>query len=544
MTLRDTRGKGVGRRGRRTVVAVAGLGLALSALAACGGDDGGGGDEGGSAGDAPWILGTTDKVTSLDPAGAYDLGSWTLMYNTYQTLLTIPAGENEPQGDAAESCEYSDPQTFKCTLQEGLTFANGNELTSSDVKFSLERNINIADPNGASGLLGSLTDDKGKLAENAIETPTDTEIVFNLSKPDTTFQFILTTNASAIVDEESFPADALADNSEVVGSGPFKIDQYEDGQQAVLTSSGEYSGPKEAQSERVFVQYFQQPAQLKQAVENGQVDVAWRSLSPTDINDLEGSDAVDVVVGEGSEIRYWVWQLATKNGKQQAVRQAAAALIDRESIAKNAYAGTVDPLYSLVPPGFPGHIQAFAEKYGEQPAPDQAKKILSDAGIKTPVKITLGYTPSHYGPNAVDEASEYARQLEDSGLFTVETKSAEWQYQDLYKQNAYDVFQLGWFPDYLDADNYLSPFLVDGGFYANNYSSKQANKLIAEEQGSDDPQQRQQVFEELQTIVAEDVPVIPSWVGKNVAVANPQMQGVEETLDPSFIFRLWTVSKG
>lgn len=545
MTLRDTRGKGVGRRGRRTVVAVAGLGLALSALAACGGDDGGGGDEGGSAGDAPWILGTTDKVTSLDPAGAYDLGSWTLMYNTYQTLLTIPAGENEPQGDAAESCEYSDPQTFKCTLQEGLTFANGNELTSSDVKFSLERNINIADPNGASGLLGSLTDDKGKLAENAIETPTDTEIVFNLSKPDTTFQFILTTNASAIVDEETFPADALADNSEVVGSGPFKIDQYEDGQQAVLTSSGEYSGPKEAQSERVFVQYFQQPAQLKQAVENGQVDVAWRSLSPTDINDLEGSDAVDVVVGEGSEIRYWVWQLATKNGKQQAVRQAAAALIDRESIAKNAYAGTVDPLYSLVPPGFPGHIQAFAEKYGEQPAPDQAKKILSDAGIKTPVKITLGYTPSHYGPNAVDEASEYARQLEDSGLFTVETKSAEWtQYQDLYKQNAYDVFQLGWFPDYLDADNYLSPFLVDGGFYANNYSSKQANKLIAEEQGSDDPQQRQQVFEELQTIVAEDVPVIPSWVGKNVAVANPQMQGVEETLDPSFIFRLWTVSKG
>ncbi len=531
-------------RGRRAAAAVAGIGLAAATLAACGSDSGSG-DEGGAAEGAPWILGTTEKVTSLDPAGAYDLGSWTLMYNTYQTLLTIPAGENEPQGDAAESCEYDDPETLTCTLQEGLTFANGNELTSSDVKFSIERNINIADPNGASSLLASLTDDKGKLAKDAVETPSDTEITFNLNKPNTVFQFVLTTNAAAIVDEDTFPADQLADNSEVVGSGPFSIDQYEDGQQAVLTSSAKYSGPKEAQSERVFIQYFQQPAQLKQAVENGEVDVAWRSLSPTDINDLEGSDAVDVVKGEGSEIRYWVWQLGTKTGKQRAVRQAAAALLDRESIAKNAYAGTVDPLYSPVPPGFPGQVDAFAEEYGEEPQPDQAKQILSDAGIQTPVDITLGYTPTHYGPNAVDEASEYARQLEDSGLFSVETKSAEWtQYQDLYKQNAYDVFQLGWFPDYLDADNYLAPFLVDGGFYANNYSDQKVNDLVAKEQGSDDPDTREAAFEELQQTTATDVPMIPSWVGKNVAVANPQMQGVEETLDPTFIFRLWTVSKG
>ena len=534
------------RRTKRNLAVVAGLGLALSSLAACGTteDSGGGSGDGGSSGGAPWTLGTTDKVTTLDPAGAYDLGSWTLMYNAYQTLLTIPAGENEPQGDAAESCEYSDPQTFTCTLKDGLTFSNGDELTSSDVKFSLERNIQIADPNGASGLLASLTDEDGNVADNAIETPSDTEITFNLSRPDTTFQFILTTNASAIVDEDVFPADQLVDNTDAVGSGPFVIDEYTDGQQAVLTKSEEYDGPKEAQSSRVFIQYFQQPAQLKQAVEGGDVDVAWRSLSPTDLNDLQGSDAVDVIEGEGSEIRYWVWQLGTKTGKQKAVRQAAAALIDRDAIAENAYGGTVDPLYSIVPPGFPGHTEAFADAYGEQPDADQAKQILSDAGIQTPVNISLGYTPSHYGPNAVDEATEYARQLENSGLFKVDTKSAEWtQYQDLYKQNAYDVFILGWFPDFLDADNYLSPFLVDGGFYANNYSNPEVNQLVQEEQASSDSSEREDIFGQLQQITAEDVPLVPSWVGKNTAVAGQGMSGVEDTLDPSFIFRLWTVSK-
>ena len=518
----------------------------MASLAACGGGDGNGGDggEGGESGlGAPWILGTTDKVTTLDPAGAYDLGSWTLMYNMYQTLLTIPAGENEPQGDAAESCEYSDPQTFTCTLKDGLTFSNGNELTSSDVKFSLERNIAIADPNGASTLLASITAEDGGVDPDAIETPDDKTVTFNLNRPDTTFQFVLTTNASAIVDEETFPEDALASNTEAVGSGPFSMDQYEDGQQAVLTANPEYDGPKAPQSERVFISYYQQPAQLKQAVENGDIDVAWRSLSPTDINDLQGSDSVDVLEGEGSEIRYWTWQLGTPVGEQKAVRQAAAELIDRQAIAENAYAGTVDPLYSLVPPGFPGQVDAFQEKYGETNV-DEARKILEDAGVKTPVNLTMGYTPSHYGPNAVDEASEFARQLEDSGLFKVQIKSAEWtQYQDLYKEGAYDVFQLGWFPDFLDADNYLSPFLVDGGFYANNYSNERVNKLVQEEQATSDPEERQKAIEELQQIVAEDVPVIPSWVGKNVAVAGPGMSGVEETLDPAFIFRLWTVSK-
>ena len=533
---------------RRRLLAVASVGVMAASLAACGGDSGsgdGGGGAGGAEGGAPWVLGTTDTVTSLDPAGAYDLGSWTLQYNAFQRLLTIPAGENTPQGDAAESCEYEDPQTVTCTLRQGLTFSNGNPLTSSDVKFSLERNINIADPSGASVLLGSLMTEDGKLAPNAIETPDEQTVTFNLTKPDTTFQFVLTTNAAAIVDEETYPADQLASNEQVVGSGPFEIVQYEDGNQATLQKSAEYTGPNEALSSQVFIKYYKEPSALRLAAENGEVQVAWRSLSPTDIQDLKGSDSVQVVEGEGSEIRYFVWQLGTQVGGEEAVREAVAELIDREAIAQRAYDGTVDPLYSIVPPGFPGQVDAFQEEYGTDQSVGQARQMLQDAGVQTPVTLTLGYTPSHYGPNAVDEATELKRQLDATGLFRVQLKSAEWtQYQELYKENAYDLFQLGWFPDFLDADNYLSPFVVDGGFYANNYSSQQANQLVAKEQGTSNDQVREQTFEQLQQLVAEDVPLVPSWVGKNVAVVSPEMQGVENTLDPSFIFRAWMVSRG
>jgi peptide/nickel transport system substrate-binding protein len=531
---------------RRRLLALGSAGALAVSLAACGGDDGDGGGDGDAGGadlGAPWILGTTDTVTALDPAGSYDLGSSTLQYNVYQQLLTIPAGGNTPEGDAAESCEYEDPQTFTCTLKEGLKFSNGNDLTSSDVKFTFERNINIADPVGASVLLASLMDEDGKLIPDSIETPDDATVTFHLNKPDTTFQFVIThSSAGSIVDEEVYPADDLITDEEAVGSGPFVLDQYRPGEQAVFTANPEYDGPRAAQSEQVFVQYYQEASALKQASENGEIQVAWRSLSPTDINDLKGNNDVEVIEGEGAEIRYFVWQFSNPIAKEQAVRQAVSQLIDREAIAQNAYDGTVDPLYSIVPPGFPGQVDAFQEKYGE-PSVDAARQLLDDAGVQTPVDLTLGYTPTHYGPNAVDEAAELKRQLDDSGLFNVSLKSAEWeQYQNLYQEGAYDLFQLGWFPDFLDADNYLSPFVVDGGFYANNYSSQEANDLVAQEQGTEDPAEREQAFGDLQNLVAEDVPLIPSWVGKNVAVAGPGVTGVEETLDPAFIFRFWTVS--
>jgi peptide/nickel transport system substrate-binding protein len=392
-------------------------------------------------------------------------------------------------------------------------------------------------------LLGSLMTPQGELDPNAIETPDDRTITFHLTKPDTTFEYVLTTNAAAIVDEETFPADSLASNADIVGSGPFTLAQYEDGNQAVLQKSETYQGANEAKSSQVFVKYYQEESALKLAVENHEVDVAWRSLAPTDIADLRQSNEVSVIEGEGSEIRYWVWQLGTRVGGQKPIRQAVAELIDREAIAQRAYDGTVEPLYSIVPPGFQGQIDAFRDRYGASSVAE-ARQILQQGGVQTPVNLTLGYTPSHYGPASVDEATELERQLEASGLFEVQLKSAEWtQYQELYKQNVYDLFQLGWFPDFLDADNYLSPFFVDGGFFANNYSNPQVNQLVAKEQGTSDQQVRQQVFQQLQRIVAEDVPVIPSWVGKNTAVVGPGMQGVEGTLDPSFIFRFWMVSK-
>jgi peptide/nickel transport system substrate-binding protein len=531
---------------------VAGAGAIALALTACGGSDsssGGTTESGGGGTGQPWILGTTDTVTALDPAGSYDLGSSTLEYNLYQTLVTVPPNSTKIVGDAAQSCTYDNPKTLTCKLNPDEKFSNGDPLTSEDVKYSFERAIKIQDANGAAiYLLGSITDTAKDgtvtLNKGAIETPDPTTVVFHLDHPDTTFQYVLTyPGAAAIVDHKVFPMDKKLPDAQIIGSGPYKLAQYKSGQQAVLELNSNYSGPNKGGASQVFVKYYSEPSALKLAVQNGEVDVAWRSLAPTDIASLKSNSNLTVATGKGSEIRYWVWNLNGGVGKQLAVRQAAAQIIDREAIAKNAYDGTVDPLYSIVPPGYGGANEAFKTAYGS-PSADKAKQILQDAGISTPVNLTVGWTPTHYGPNAEDEANELQRQLEASGLFKVTLKSTEWeQYQTIYKQGAYDLFLLGWFPDYPDADDYLSPFMVDGGFFQNGYKNAQVDKLVSQEQATSDQAKRQKIFGQLQDIAARDVPFIPSWVGQNTAVYGQGMSGVEDTLDPSFIFRFWLVSK-
>ena len=538
-------------RKKHLLAAVAALTLATT-MAACGsdddGDDGGNGGNGGSSGGSsePWTLGTTETSTAMDPAGSYDFGSWNMQFNIFEQLVSIPAGADEPVGDAAESCAYDDPQTVTCTLRDGLVFSNGNELTSSDVLFSFQRNIEIADPNGSSVLLGSVSngdEENPTLADGAIETPDDTTVVFHLNQPDLTFLKVLSTATASIVDEESFPADALAADDAVIGSGPYMLSQYKDGEQAVLEANPEYDGPRAGAADQVFVQYFADAGALKTAIDTQQVDIAWRTLSPTDLTDLEGNSDVEVIKGEGSEFRYWVWQLQNQVPKDVAVRQAVAQIIDRDAIAQNAYDGTVSPAYSIVPPGFGGQKDSFEEKYGA-PDVDAAKALLDEAGVATPVKITLGYTPTHYGPNAVDEATELSEQLTASGLFEVTTDDAEWEeYQTLYKEGAYDLFILGWYPDFLDADNYLTPFIRDGGFFENGYSNEEVNTLLDQELGETDEAARDELIGQLQDITAEDVPLIPSWNGQNVAVATSAMEGVADTLDPTYIFRFWMISK-
>lgn len=528
----------------RTIQALAMGAAAALVLAACGG---GTSDQGGSGGGdqpdkkAPLVFGTTEAFGTVDPAGSYDMPGWQLLYNTAQTLLTIPPGGTTPEPDAAEKCEFTDPTTYTCTLKKDLVFSDGSPLTSADVKFSFDRMLKIADPNGPSSIFADQLE--------STEAPDPQTVVFHLKFADATWPYRLATGAASIVPDEKYPADKLQPMGDdtIIGSGPYKITKYDPSQQIVLEPNENYKGDKKLANGQVLIQVYKDEASLKTAVESGDVHVAYRTLTPTLLADLEkngASKGVRVVKGEGTGIQYLTFN--TKNGPfaKKEVRQAVALLLDRQSIATQVYNDTVSPLYTMVPKGLPGHDEVFKTAYGDKPDPARARQLLQQAGVTTPVSVQLWYSPDHYGEASADMFAEIKRQLEADGLFKVELKSSNWeQYKRDFAAGAYDAWQLGWYPDFPDTDNYLSPFYATNNFIGDGYgySNPRMDELLTKEKSETDPAQRQAAFEEIQKIAADEAPLIPLWQDNMIAAVRDGVTGVEETFDPLYTFRFWLV---
>jgi peptide/nickel transport system substrate-binding protein len=160
------------------------------------------------------------------------------------------------------------------------------------------------------------------------------------------------------------------------------------------------------------------------------------------------------------------------------------------------------------------------------------------------VTIKLQYNPDHYGKSSGDEYAMVKDQLEKSGLFKVDLQSTEWvTYNTASKKDSYPVFQLGWFPDFSDADNYLTPFFVGGGFMNNHYSNPEVEALIAKQLVTADKSEREKAIQDAQNLLAKDISTLPLLQGAQVAVTGTSVKGVDSTLDASFKFRLGTVSK-
>ena len=534
---------------RRGTAIIAVSALAGMALAACGQSKD---DDNKDVGGSNLVVGTTDKVVSIDPAGSYDNGSLTVQTQVYQYLLNFPAGSTTLTPDAASKCDFEQPTEYVCTIKPGLKFANGHALTASDVAFSFKRIVKINDPNGPASLLGNM---------KSVEAKDDKTVVFTLNSPnDQTFGQVLVTSAGPIVDEETYPADKVLDDDAAVKaqgfSGPYTIGKYTKGQIAEFKANDTYDGAyNKPKTKTITLSTYADANNLKLDVQNGKIDVAWRSLTPTDIASLGKDDKVKVHKGAGGELRYIVFNMKTMPGddadQKLAIRQAMASSLDRDELSTQVYKGTYTPAYSAVPQGQVGATEPFKDKYGDKPDKAAAKKFLDDAGVKTPVTLKLQYNTDHYGSSSTEEYNMVKRQLEDTGLFKVDLQSTEYvTYSKERVKDAYPMFQLGWFPDFPDADNYVTPFFAPNNFLQShyNFSDKdnpvpEMTKLLKSEATDGDKTSRVATLKQIQDLVADQVPILPLLTGAQIAVAGKDVKGVEETLDPAFKFRFTSLSK-
>lgn len=481
------------------------------------------------------IIGTTDEISSLDFADAYAIHDWELFRNVNRGLIAFEPGTATIRPEVATAFpEISDDGlTYTFTVEEGWMYPDGTELVAGDFVRGINRSLTLE--GDVSGLVVPYVE--------SVEAPDDQTVVFHLDNPRGDFVQIITGAAYMPVPAGAYPDGELNKfPATVQGVGPWQIVEYDVEEQTVLERNPNYKEGFPANApDRVIVRYFSDVTAMALAVENGEIDIAWRILGPPEVQRLEDVDGLTVYDSGGGGIRYLVPNHIMDPFTDRNVRQALAYLLDRDEIVDRVMQGTVTPLYSQVPQGFLGANDAFLDRYGGGADVAAAEELLSASGYSAddPLTFDLWYPPEHYGTHAAQIFQVLEEQFEATPMVQVNLQSQEWgTYVGALVGGEYPIGYLGWFFDYPDTSNYLDPFAQSeaSASLGVNYASDQMDTLLRDGGANDDADVRAQIYDDAQNLYAEDVVTIPITLEPEHAVfRNDAVSSI--TIGPALFFQ-------
>ena len=366
------------------------------------------------------VASTSDRIEkSLDPAQAYDYFAIELVNNIFDTLLvyepvnaTLMPGLADQKPTIANGLVSPDGKNYSYHLKPNLVFSDGTALNASVVKRSIDRAIRIDDPDGPAFILYD-TAKLGRDKNNGNNTapgvitvaPDDRTITFHLSAPVPFFNDLMAFSVSAPV-PWNYKQDGLQPSTpgSVIGSGPYRLTAHVANQQFVLERNTVYHSPGlYAQfgippipvEDKVTINIRASSTNLKNdlTVSPKLADIVYRTLNSPDTRDLQTRATalgIKVDIATSPFIRYLVINVGNYPAaiKDVRARQAIAYSVDRRVIDRDVFDGNVEPLYSMVPSGFPFSAPyqqpVFSTQYGDHDC-TKANALWSQLGFSAPV---------------------------------------------------------------------------------------------------------------------------------------------------------------
>jgi peptide/nickel transport system substrate-binding protein len=495
-------------------------------------------------------VGTTLKPRTLDPADNYELAGLNIIYNVAESLYTYEVGTTNIKPLLATAMPKIDATGLIYTIpvRTGVTFHDGAVFNAKAMEFSLERFIQ----NGGKPafLLGDVI--------KSVEATGESELKITLKQPFAALTALLAFPGACAVSPQSYKIGAGEFNpNQLVGTGKYKLNQFKS-DSISLDRNPNYWGEAPANQGINLQVYGGNSANLFNSFKTKAIDVAYQSLDPQQIESLlTNKEDLQAIEGSGTVVNYLVLNLQQKPLDQPEVRQAIAASINRGLINDRVLKGQAQPIYSLVPTAFDTYEPTFEKLYGEANTL-KAKELLTKAGYSAqkPAIIEIWHPSGSITRGIVAETLKAYAESELGGIVQFVPNSVESaSFFSNLSQGIYPAALADWYPDFLDPDNYLQPFLScsegdpktgcksgaaqsRGSFY---YSDR-ANQLIEQSRQEQDEAKRQAILVELQQVTAQDVPYIPLWQIKDYAFAQNGINGV--AINPSQTFPFWTIKRG
>ncbi|HRH86870.1 MAG TPA: ABC transporter substrate-binding protein [Rubrivivax sp.] len=448
------------------------------------------------------VLAMTLEPPGLDPtAGAASAIAEVVLYNIFETLTKVN-GDGSVTPLLAESWSISpDARTYTFKLRRGVRFHNGEPFNAASVRYSFERAL----------AKDSVNKDKAMFANMAaIETPDEHTVVVTLknSNPDLLFQL---GQGTAIMVE---PKSTATNNTQPVGTGPFKLEAWNRGASMTLARWDGYRNASQVKMRRATIRFINDPAAQVAALLSGDVDVFPRVAAARSLEQFKRDKRFQILIGGSRAKTILAINHQRKPLDDVRVRRAIAAAIDRQAVIDGAADGFGVAIGSYYTPGAPGYVDLTAVNAYD---PAKARALLHQAGVALPLELTMKLPPTPY---ARQGGEVIAAMLDKVGI-KAKMENIEWAQwlSGVYKDKAYDLTVIA-HVEPLDFGNFARP-----GYYW-GYDSAQFNALWAKIQATADPAERNRLMGEAQRLVADDAVAAylyqPTWI----TVAHARLKGV------------------
>lgn len=529
---------------RRKVLAAMG-GASTVAIAGCGGVfDDGDGDDGGE-GDPNFVASLGADPSTFDPTVITDATSNSAIGTmAYEFLIDLTFDLSEYRAALATDWEQVDDETYEFTLREGVEFQNGSEFTADDVVFSVER-------------MRGTTNDATVASFTDVSAVDDTTVQFQTDGP----------YAPALTDISGIPilpsdADGVSETpddddhdftSESIGTGPWELVEFSSEDRVELEPYDNYWADEENPWETVTLRVIPEQVSQEEAMAAGELDMI-DNPAPFDLDQWEGEDAEPITTqAVGFDfVSYPVNESPYSNRK---FRRGMTRLIPRSEVIEAIFGGNATALAGPISPGLSSfwdeeHEQELLDEYvgeDEETATQLLDEAFEEEGIEPPFELSLITNVNRTRERwmeviqqTLDETEYFDASLdiqEFSALvpFLTDPEGAA---------ESTDIVGIGWTggsdPDGHIEELQSSDFHVPDGFNWNLYSNEEVDELIAEGQSTIDVDERREVYQELQELLAQESPSAWMWTSDQIDVVDTTAVDGWEPY-PNSSYRYWAL---
>ena len=517
---------------RRDALARAGAaGLSISGIsaiaAACGGTNANAGGSSGQA--AAKVLTMTSGATpvTLDPGVSLDGQSPLLWRCVYEPLLQFKGSTIDVEPRLAQAYELDNAKnTLVFHLRPDVTFTDGTALDAAAVKLNIERQIAVKQ-----GIAYALSTVK------SVKAPDDHTVVVNLSGYSDGLLYgfaslygLYLISAKALTDHKGKDWAQSWLRSNMVGTGPYTLQNYQLNQQASFSRNEKYwAGWKGAHFERVLVQYVSDPSSGRLELERGQSQIAL--YLPDDVvYSMRSEKSVTVTDDPSFNVYYLGLPCRTGPTANKAVRQAISYGFDYDTWTKNVLNGTATQARGPLPKIFPGWDGTLPQ-YSYNP--DKARKMLTAAGFDGGgFSLKFIYETGYYWKRPLGE--QFQANMKDLGITVSiqELSPSTWVGTLSNKATANEAYGVVWWPSLATPFDFLWTLFAtsaqgSAGYNFTYYSSPQFDNVLNKATAEPDETKRMQLYAQAQRIVVEDAPYIFLSDVNYLLPMSPDLKGFE-----------------